>query len=139
MDPNKPPPWHTLIIRSNDLTWTCNKQQFGPSAKHTLWSGCSDTDIKMAGMREKAVDVFLKLTTLVPLMYTENDDVTNGIANRTLCNLLKVVLHAHVAATDFKLINIDGYYVRTIDALKVDYLVCKFANSDKTFRVLSSH
>ena len=48
-DPNKPPPLHTLIIRSDDLTWTFNKKQFGPSAMHTLWSGCSDTDIKMAG------------------------------------------------------------------------------------------
>jgi hypothetical protein len=138
-DPNKPPPFHTLIIRSDDLTWKSNKKQFGPSAKHTLWSGCADTDIKTAGERGKFVDVFLKLTTLVPLMYTENDDVPNGIANGTLCQLIQVVLHADVTENDFNMINVDGYYVRTIDASKVDYLLCKFVTSNQTFRVTASH
>ena len=72
-------------------------------------------------------------------MYTENDDVPNGIANGTLCHLVKVVLHAHVTAMDFNLINIDGYFVRAIDASKVDYLVCKFSTSNETFRVTSNH
>jgi len=111
------------------------QKKIGPTAKHTIWSGCADTDVKTAGERGKFVDLFLKLTTLVPLMYTENDDVPNGIANGTLCHLLKVVLHPHVTENDFKFINVDGYYVRTIDASNVDYLLCKFADSDRTFRV----
>ena len=35
--------------------------------------------------------------------------------------------------------NLDGYYVRAIDASKVDYLLCKFSDSDRTFRVSANH
>ena len=31
--------------------------------------------------------------------------------------------------------NIDGVWVRTIDASNVDYLLCKFADTDNTFKV----
>lgn len=138
-DANKPPPLHTLVIRSDDLTWTFNKKPFGSTARHALWSQCADSDVKTAGVREKYVDTFLKLTTNMPLMYTENDDVPNGIANGTLCHLVKVVLHANASTMDFKVVNIDGYYVRMIDASKVDFLVCKFANSNQTFHVAANH
>jgi hypothetical protein len=40
-----------------------------------------------------------------------------------------------VAESDFELINTDGFWVRTIDASKVDYLLCRFAGSDKQFKV----
>jgi len=51
----------------------------------------------------------------------------------------KIVLHAGVTENDFKMINIDGYYVRTIDASKVDYLLCKFSESNRTFCVATTH
>jgi hypothetical protein len=35
--------------------------------------------------------------------------------------------------------NIDGYYVRTIDAAKVDYLLCKITGSNRTFEVRADH
>jgi predicted nucleotidyltransferase len=89
-------------------------------------------DVKTKGDGGKPVDMFLKLTSLVPLMYTENNDVPNSIANGTLCDLVKVVLHANVTNDDFKLMNIDGYYVQSINTSKVDHLLCKLANSDKT-------
>jgi hypothetical protein len=44
-DPNKPPPLHTLVICSDDLTWASNKKKLGLTAKHTLWSGCANTNI----------------------------------------------------------------------------------------------
>jgi len=138
-DPNVKPPMHTLVIRSDDLTWSSNKKAFGAMARHAMWSGCAECDIKTAGERGKYVDAFLKLYTHVPLMYTENDDVANGIANGTLCYLEKIVLHAGVTKNDYKMINIDGYYVRTIDASKVDYLLCKFSESNRTFRVAATH
>jgi hypothetical protein len=40
-----------------------------------------------------------------------------------------------VTEDDFKLINIDGFWVRTIDASKVDYLLFQFAQSEKQFKV----
>jgi hypothetical protein len=100
-----------------------------------MWSGCSDMHVKTTGEQGKFVDTFLKLSTNVPLMYTENHDVPNGIANGTLCNLVKVVLHSHVTDADFEIMNIDGYYVRTIDATKVNYLLCRIQGSMRTFEV----
>jgi hypothetical protein len=134
-----PLPLHTLIIRSDDLTWKYNKKAFGPAAKHSMWSGCSDSHIKTAGEQGKFVDAFLKLYTHIPLMYTENHDVANGIANGTLCHLVKVVLHSDVTENDFEKMNIDGYYVRTIDATKVNYLLCKMEGSNRTFEVRADH
>jgi hypothetical protein len=68
-------------------------------------------------------------------MYTENHDVPNGIANGTLCRLVKVVLHTDTTKNDFGTINIDGYHVLTIDATKVDYLLCTVDGSTRTFKV----
>jgi hypothetical protein len=71
------------------------------------------------------------------MMFTENTDVPNGEANGTLCFLFKIYLIEGVTEDDFKLINIDAFWVRTIDASKVDYLLCRFAQSDKQFKVRS--
>jgi hypothetical protein len=68
-------------------------------------------------------------------MYTENHDVPNGIANGTLCHLVKVVLHTDITESDFGTMNIDGYHVRMIDTTKVDYLLCRVDGSTRTFEV----
>jgi hypothetical protein len=138
-DPHDPIPHHTVVIRSDDLTWKFNGKPFGPTAKHTVWSACYDCDIKTAGERGKYVDPFLKLSTNIPLMYTENDDVSNGIANGTLCHLIKVVLHDNVTESDFRSMNIDGYYVRTIDATKVNFILCKMQGSNRLFKVTATY
>ena len=130
------PPDHTLIIRSDNLTWKTNGKPFGPSARHILWSQCKDTDVTTGGKKSKKyVDPFLKLYNYIPMMFTENTDVPNGEANGTLCFLVKIYLIEGVTEDDFELINIDGFWVRTIDASKVDYLLCRFAQSDKQFKV----
>jgi hypothetical protein len=138
-DPHKSMPWHTLIIWSDELIWKTNKKQFGHTAKHSVWSECSEVDIKTTGDQAKSIDLFVKLSTNIPLMYTKNHDVPNGIANGTLCTLMKVVLHTNVAKSDFKATNLDGYYVRTIDASKVNYLLCKMEGSNRTFKVHSNY
>jgi hypothetical protein len=131
-----PAPFHTLIIRSDDMTWKTNGKPFGASARHIIWSQCKDTDITTGGKQSKKyVDPFLKLYKHIPLMYTENTDVPNGEANGTLCYLVKVQLHKETTENDFQLINIDGFWVRTIDASKVDYLLCQFDGTEKQFKV----
>jgi len=87
------------------------------------------------GKNKKFVDSFLKLYHCIPLMYTENTDVPNGQVNGTLCYLDHVHLKEGVTDDDFQPMNIDGVWVRTIDASNVDYLLCRFADSDKTFKV----
>jgi len=63
-------------------------------------------------------------------MYTENSDVANGEANGTLCFLEKIVFFPGVSEDDFEMIDIDGYWVRMIDASKVDFLLCRFSGED---------
>jgi hypothetical protein len=72
-------------------------------------------------------------------MYTENHDVSNGIANGTLCFLSKVVLHTNVMESNFSSTNVDGYDVWTIDASKVDYLLCQINRSNRMFKVKADH
>jgi hypothetical protein len=72
-------------------------------------------------------------------MYTENHDVSNGIASGTLCFLSKVVLHMNVMESDFSSTNVDGYYVWTIDASKVDYLLCQINGSNRMFKVKADY
>jgi hypothetical protein len=135
ISPSISPPLHTIVIHSDDLMWKSNNKSFGPTARHSMWSGCSNYHIKTSGDQGKFVDAFLKLSTNIPLMYTENHDVPNGIANGTLCRLVKVVLHTDTTENDFSTMNIDGYHVHTIDATKVDYLLCRVGGSTRTFKV----
>jgi hypothetical protein len=131
-----PPPGHTLIIRSDDLTWRSDGKQFLTSARHLLWSQCKDTDITVGGKKNKKyVDPFLKLYENIPLMYTENSNVPNGEANGTLSRLIKVYLRHETTEDNFSLMNIDGFWVRTIDASKVDHLLCQIHGTDAELKV----
>ena len=136
IDKTVPPPAHTLIIRSDDLTWHSNGNQFSRSARLILWSQCKDTDITVGRKQNKKyADPFLKLYENIPLMYTENSNVPNGEANGTLCRLIKINLKDGTTENDFDLMNIDGFWVRTIDASKVDYLLCQIDGTDKQLKV----
>ena len=90
-----------------------------------MWSGCSNCHIKTSGEQGKFVDAFSKVSTHIRLMYTENHDGSPqwNHANGTMCHLVKVLLHTDVTENNFRILNIDGYHVRTIDATKVDYLL----------------
>jgi hypothetical protein len=70
-------------------------------------------------------------------MYNENSDVSKGEANGTLCYLVKIHLKKHVTQDDFELINIDGFWVQTVGASNVDYLLCEFAGSEKRFKIFA--
>jgi hypothetical protein len=124
-------PDHTLIIRLDNLTWKTNGKPFGPSAWHIVWLQCKDTDVTMGGKKSKKyVDPFLKLYTYIPMMYTENTNVPNGESKQTaryVFSLRSILTKETLADDDFELINIDGFWVRTINASKVDYLLCQFA------------
>ena len=90
--------------------------------------------MKSSGDQGKFVDALLKLSSHSALMYTENHDIPNGIANTTLCHVVKVVLHTGVTENDFTTTNNDGYHVRTIDVTKLDYLLCMVDGSTRSTR-----
>ena len=90
--------------------------------------------MKSSGDQGKFVDALLKLSSHSALMYTENHDIPNGIANTTLCHMVSIVLHTGVPENDFTTTNIDGYHVRTIDVTKLDYLLCMVDGSTRSTR-----
>ena len=116
-------PVHTLIVRYDKMFWKTNQKPISASAWHTIWSECKDTDVPTGSKNKKFVDPFLKLYSGIPLMFMENMDVPNGEANGTLCHLVNVNLHKETTEDDFELMNIDGLWVRTIDASIIDYLL----------------
>ena len=72
-------------------------------------------------------------------MYTENSNVPNGEANSTLCCLIKVHLQHEMTEDDFDLMNINGFWVWTIDASKVHYLLCQIENTNKQLKVYAQN
>jgi len=100
-------------------------------ARHSICRDCFVCHMKSSGDQGKFVDALLKLSSHSALMYTENHDIPNGIANTTLCHVVKVVLHTGVTENDFTTTNIDGYHVRTIDVTKLDYLLCMVDGSTR--------
>jgi hypothetical protein len=68
-------------------------------------------------------------------MLTDNTDVANQKAKGTVRYLESVKLKPGFDESDLDIINVDGYWVRSVCASKVKSLVCKHENSNKTFEV----
>jgi hypothetical protein len=131
-DRNVRPPKHTVVVRSDDVRWSTNREQLSNAALRVLWAECADADVSVSGDFSKFVDPCLKLYHGVPLMLTENTDVANGEANGTLCYLDEIRMNVGTRESHFDIMNMDGYYVRTMDASRVHSLVCRAAtNPDK--------
>jgi len=79
--------------------------------------------------------VCLKLHSNIPMMLTDNTDVEGQKANGIVCFLDHVLFKPSILEDDINIINVDGYWVRSIAASKVKSLVCHFENSCKTFEV----
>ena len=127
-------PKHTLMIRSDDLTWSTNGKPFGLQARTTLWTECGDSSVTTTGDRPKFVDTCLKVYSRMPMMHTENSDVENGEANGTLGYLHKVHFKDGVTEDDFELMRVDGYWIRSIAASNVDYIELEHTGSHRTNR-----
>jgi len=105
-----------------------------------ILNSCCDADVKSHGGSTKGhfVDPLLKLCVGCPLMLTSNDDVSNGLANGTLCILKGVFLKKGIEEKDTQVGCMDGHWVRMVDASQVDYLLCQHDCGDsfcRTFKV----
>jgi hypothetical protein len=69
------------------------------------------------------------------LMLTDNTDVSNQKANRTVGCLQMVKLKPGFGKSDIDIINVDIYWVRTVYAWMVAALVCKHENGNISFEV----
>jgi len=141
-DQSVPPPKHTIIVRSDEVFYRVKREltPLAAPAKVKLWTQCPDYKVTDGSGRKgsdakKYRDVCLKLHSNIPLMLTDNTDVENQKANGTVCFLEHVKFKPGVSEDDIDVINVDGYWVRSIVASKVKNLVCRFENSSKTFEV----
>jgi hypothetical protein len=136
-DANVPCPLHTIMIQASDLVWRRTKKHHTniPVKMQTeIINECGSNNIETTGFKRN-VDPMLKLHLDIPLMYTMNTDVPNGIANGTLCYLQQVVLKATLSDMTLPKCQIDEYWVNLVSANDVDYLLCRHAASKETFQV----
>jgi hypothetical protein len=107
------------------------------SAKCKLWTECPDYKVAELARQgsKKFRDTCLKLHAGVPLMLTDNTDVTSQKANGTVGYLQSVKFKPGYDESDIAIINIDGYWVRAVYTSKVAALVCKHENGHNTFEV----
>ncbi len=98
-----------------------------------IYSECGSHDVQSTSkFYNYHVDLFLKLHIGIPLMMTMNADVSNGIANGTLCYLKAVLFKSHMAGVSLSTCCVDGFYVKATD---VYHLICQQATTDETFIV----
>ena len=135
-NPNDVPPMHTICIKSSNLQWVKGRNEhddFNPSMRDlfhaTVGEGhCTSSD-------SKTYDPMLKLYYGRPVMVNENIDVSNGIANGSMCKFVGVTLEDGVTYEHLERIRIDGYYVWSacvsqVKSLKVQ-VIDGLSNSDE--------
>ena len=115
------PPNHTICVRAGDLEWKKARTKreyykFNQEAKDIFYTCCSDAHVKENG---KCYDPMLKLYHGRPLCISENLDVSNCIANGTMCVFEGVVFNDGIAPSDLDVILVDGYFVRCADVCQI--------------------
>jgi hypothetical protein len=88
--------------------------------KNMVYSSCGDAHVTYGQSGTVRMDPLLKLYVGRPVMLTENIDVENCEANGSMCTFKGVKLKKDSA--DIFQINIDGYYVRCVEAKNVEYI-----------------
>ena len=137
-DRSAPVPKHTILIKADEMKWSKTNKEVGKATQHATHSSCPDHSVKTTGFMGHFVDPLLKLHQGIPLMSTENEDVTNGQANGTLSTLESVHLKSGVQMKDLEIVSFEGYHVRMARASQIDHLLCRFDCGDKfigTFKV----
>ena len=86
--------------------------------RNILLTCCSDADILGGG--SKRIDPMLKLYVGCPLIINDNINVENKIANGSVATFRSVKLKN--GFEDCFIVNIDGHYVRFVEACNVDHI-----------------
>ena len=69
-------------------------------------------------------------------MFILNADVSNGVANGTLCYLKSIHLKSHMTCETLAKSRVDGFNVNTVAATDISHLLCHHHNNNnKTFKV----
>jgi hypothetical protein len=122
---SKPPPEHTICIMASDMKIKKDGTrktyvEMSTFVKNIIYSSCGDAHVTYGQNGTVRIDPLLKLYVGRPVMLTENIDVENCEANGSMCAFKGLKLKKDFA--DIFQINIDGYYVRCVEAKNVEYI-----------------
>ena len=125
-------PLSGVIIKAK-AKWSANNEELTFDQRKILFEECSEGECKNSC--HQRCNPFLCLFHGCHLMYNNNKDVDNGIANGTTCSLQKVYLK-HGAK--LQAMQVHGYWVNAICINDVDHLELRWEDSDRfqgTFKI----
>ena len=130
------PPDFTLCIRVSSMKIRKHgtKQTYidmTQVVKNIVHSTCGDPHVKGGQRGTQMFDPMLKLYVGCPVMITENIDVENCIANGSMCSFKGIELKKGLGPHHLGYINIDGFYVRCVDAENVQHIVLELQENRK--------
>ena len=121
-------PDHTICVKAGNLKWKSSGKMLCQEARDILFSSCSDAHLRTDN---KCYDPILKLYYQRPLCINENIDVSNCIANGTMCSFEGISLQSGINETDLEYINLDGYTVRCADVSQIKSLRVKIIDGQE--------
>ena len=121
-------PTFSVIVKS-DMRWSRNHIPLTFTERKGVFSKCDETDVTLVGDSNKRCDPFLRLFYKMQLMYTDNLDVDNGVANGTTAVFENLVMKA--GRRPHK-IRYNGYWIFAVNAEDVKFMRLRWA--DSTFK-----
>jgi hypothetical protein len=130
------PPDFTVCIKASGMKIKKDgtKQTYvdmKPVVKDMVHSCCCDAHVKGGRDYTQKFDPMLKLYVGCPVMITKNIDVTKCEANGAMCTFKGIEFNPGLGLQDITYVNIDGYYVRCVDASNIRYLVLELQENKK--------
>ena len=130
---NDPVPSHTIIVLASDMEVKepGNNRKYvemSPMLRNIIHTCCCDAHIKQGSDECKRIDPALVLTKGAPVMITDNIDVSHSIANGAMCTVNAVKLKNGLE--DCNTINVDGHFVRCVEANKVEHIELTLQEGD---------
>lgn len=127
-DPNDAIPDFTVIIKGY-VEWAHNKQPLSFGERHKFFAETTEQDVHLPGSPSRRCAPMLKLFYKTLVMGTDNEDVSNGVANGTTASFEYLVLKEGKQAHKIKF---NGYWVYAVNAEDVDYMKLRWT-ADSTF------
>ena len=119
-DPNAHCPNHTVIIKGDFTYKGSHGRPISSYLRNRIYDECGDGRVKRSD--ETKIDPALKFYYQVPLMMTSNKRLNEALANGTSCYGMYIKLKE---GCSYKKENWGGYMVNTIQASKLQYMICK--------------
>ena len=113
----------TVLIKG-DPSWSHNRKPFSFNEKSRFFNNCREHNTRARNRKNKRVSPILKLWNNCKVMYLDNDDVGNGVANGTEAEFKYVVLKEGKKPKKTKF---NGYWVWSVYASDIKFMVLEWS------------